>query len=101
MNREIEDKLNTILFESIGILGEDRKIDRTQEHKLFVDRENIFNFIQSTINQALQQERERIVEMIRSVTDYDHSKCPIKETCIGYQNCVSDIENGVIKTLNQ
>lgn len=33
-----------------------------------------------------------IVESIK-LPEYDHSKCPIKETCIGYQNAESDLEN--------
>lgn len=57
------------------------------------------NKILSLIDKTVQMTEERVVGLIRKATTYDHSKCPIKETCIGYQSCVSDIENSVIASL--
>ena len=51
------------------------------------------------VDRAVAERDKEIVEMIREVTTYDHTKCPVPQTCIGYQNCVSDIENGVISNL--
>lgn len=65
----------------------------------FIRKESLINFINEQFDLAIKETEERMVREIKQkidkVTSYDHSKCPNKMTCIGYQNCLSDIENGV------
>jgi len=49
INKEFNEKLRSVLFESICIKGRDGKCDRTQENKLFVDFDNINKFINKAI----------------------------------------------------
>lgn len=50
-------------------------------------------YIKEQIEIAVEERDKEIVEMIEKETDFDHTKCPIKESCIGYQSAVSDILN--------
>jgi len=45
-----------------------------------------------SIAQAGQEGYKRGVKAVELPT-YDHLKCPIRETCIGYQNAWSDLQN--------
>lgn len=51
--------------------------------------------VQEIIDYALEKQRRKIVREINKVTTYDHKQCPIPQTCIGYENCLSDLEHGV------
>lgn len=51
--------------------------------------------VEEIIESANEDFRRKIVKEINKATTYDHSQCPIPQTCIGYGNCMSDIENGV------
>jgi len=48
--------------------------------------------IRGAIAQAGQEGYKRGVKAVELPT-YDHLKCPIRETCIGYQNAGSDLQN--------
>jgi len=52
----------------------------------------IRRFITTSIQQAEQEGYKRGVKAVELPT-IDHSKCPMKESCIGYQNAESDLEN--------
>jgi hypothetical protein len=44
------------------------------------------------VQSLLGQQKQELLEKI-SLPEYDHSKCPIHSSCIGYQNAESDLEN--------
>jgi len=82
----LEERLGNILFESIGIKSKGI-VDRTLEQNLFVDNENILDFIK----QELQQERERIVKEINNIpTHFDEG-----------QGAVGRYSYKIIKAINQ
>lgn len=51
--------------------------------------EELLSFITSEINRAVAEEYQRIIDLLTR----DHKTCPLPQTCIGYQNALSDIEN--------
>jgi predicted HAD superfamily hydrolase len=51
------------------------------------------NEAKSFLLASLKGQLEVVETEIDKLTTRDHSKCPILQTCIGYQNCVSDIDN--------
>lgn len=51
--------------------------------------------IEVIIASANEDFRRKIIRELNKATTYDHKNCPIPQTCIGYGNCMSDIENGV------
>lgn len=52
------------------------------------------------IEQALIQERQETIESV-NLPKYDHSKCPMPQSCIGYMNAESDLENIKLELLGQ
>ena len=58
---------------------------------------NRFDPAVAEILSLIEQEKRDLVEVIK-LPDYDHTKCIVKETCIGYQNAESDLEN-LLQTL--
>lgn len=90
-----KEKLNKIFWNNLDIAGiEHGNFERPVKAKI---QGEIEQFIEEEIQHAIAQERKEIVEIIEEITNYDHSKCPIKETCIGYQSAVSDILNNLSK----
>jgi len=64
----------------------------SSDHYDGADRDKIKAFLSETIKRAEQAGYERGVRAVELPT-HDHSKCPIKQTCIGYQSAESDLEN--------
>ena len=60
------------------------------ENEIFTitDWGNIKKFIKLVWDEAEKAGIESV-----NLPEYNHSKCPIKETCIGYQHAESDLEN--------
>lgn len=54
-----------------------------------VERSKLKSFTHSVEEKAREREWKRCIDVI----DRDHSKCPIPESCIGYQNAQSDLIN--------
>lgn len=81
------------------IMEKSKYLNTPEVEDYFIRSLEVMIIIDSLIDKTVQMTEERVVGLIRKATTYDHSKCPIKETCIGYQSCVSDIENSVIASL--
>lgn len=52
----------------------------------------IVDIFEAFLTSELERVRRETIKSVK-LPVYDHSKCPIKETCIGYQNAESDLEN--------
>ena len=55
-------------------------------------RPEVKSFLKESIAQAEQEGYKRGVKAVELPT-HDHLKCPIRETCIGYQSAESDLQN--------
>ena len=91
----LEERLGNILFESIGIKSKGI-VDRTLEQNLFVDNENILDFIK----QELQKERERILGLINTRINRDLNKLIEKFDLDIDKNRLNELEQ-LIKAINQ
>ena len=89
------------------IMAEFRKKFYPNGYVELQNEEKLANDLKKSLSHALDRmEREAKIEGVKMVElpVHDHSRCPIKETCIGYQNAESDLENekeGIITTLQK
>lgn len=51
--------------------------------------QTLVSFIRSVEEKSMEREWKRCIDVL----DREHSKCPIPESCIGYQNAQSDLIN--------
>lgn len=58
------------------------------------EKEQLAWWVEKTCPQHSYLSKEQVLELIGEIElpAYDHSKCPIKETCIGYQSAESDLD---------
>ena len=55
--------------------------------------ETVSDWWLSRINTLLEEKGKGLVEKIIEGTTYDHSKCPLPQSCTGYMNGVEDSIN--------
>lgn len=85
MTQSFEERLRDKFYKDslINIDGEQCTLRSRRES------DEIANYFIKEIELARKEEWKRCVDLL----DRDHSKCPIKETCIGYMNAQSDLVN--------
>lgn len=49
--------------------------------------------VQNALLEVYALAKREVIQAIENGLYKDHSKCPVPQSCIGYQNCVSDIDN--------
>lgn len=81
-HNKVEEKMKE-LWERYHYL---KSLNRVGYVHLFNDFEKALT---SSYEQGVRDEYKRCVDLL----DHDHKSCPIKETCIGYQNAQSDLMN--------
>ena len=52
-----------------------------------------WDILEEVISKVEKEAKESEFQRCLGVLDKDHSKCPLPQTCIGYQNAQSDLEN--------
>jgi hypothetical protein len=59
---------------------------------LFVALDSARRIIKAEVRAVVKEEKKAAIKELK-LPDYDHSKCIIKASCIGYQGAESDLEN--------
>lgn len=79
--------------------GKDYEVESEPEnyiHKGLNNAEFLSHFrsdLREALTTLIQDTEKAEWKRCVDVLDFDHSKCSIKETCIGYQNAQSDLMN--------
>src|ERR1035437_2852823 len=103
MNNPLQQQIEALLPKEREYDIDPKIVQYKNRRDIRITKAKVFNFNESLsltkqslpkiIELVMKDTIEKVKEKIDKVTTYDHSKRPLPQTCIGYGNCVSDIDN--------